>query len=253
MSPRRATGVALGAAGLVVACHEAPGLASIAPLRRALFARLSGRGRPDHLALTFDDGPDPSSTPAFLDALSRLGWRATFFMLGTMVRRAPGLAREVVAAGHEVALHGEQHRSHLLRPPGAVMEDMIMGASAIEEATGVRPRWHRPPYGALSGATILGARRLGLDLVLWSAWGRDWRAAADPESVMADLGKGLGPGGTVLLHDSDCTSAPGAWRSALGALELLAERAGAQGWTVGPLADHGIDGCPGARAVHSSR
>jgi len=52
----------------------------------------------------------------------------------------------------------------------------------------------------------------------------------------------LGPGATVLLHDSDCTSAPGSWRSALGALPRLAELFAARGLAVGPLAEHGTRG-----------
>jgi hypothetical protein len=58
--------------------------------------------------------------------------------------------------------------------------------------------------------------------------------------VAADVAEHLGPGATVLLHDSDCTSAPGAWRSALGALEPLAELFAVKGLTVGPLAEHGL-------------
>jgi hypothetical protein len=76
--------------------------------------------------------------------------------------------------------------------------------------------------------------------VLWTAWGRDWTATATPGSVTAEVARGLRPGGTVLLHDSDCTSAPGAWRSALGALPRLAELFAAHHLTIGPLGDHGV-------------
>ena len=76
--------------------------------------------------------------------------------------------------------------------------------------------------------------------MLWSAWGKDWSENATPQSVLDELDKDLGPGVTVLLHDSDCASAPGSWRAALGALPGLAERLSAAGLTAGPLADHGI-------------
>ncbi len=74
--------------------------------------------------------------------------------------------------------------------------------------------------------------------MLWTAWGRDWRAAATPDSVLATLRPDLGRGATVLLHDSDCTSAPGAWRAALGALPLLADELAARRLAVGPLGPH---------------
>ena len=78
-------------AGLAVA-HAGPGVTAIGPVRRRAFPRLAGLGRPDHVALTFDDGPDPASTPAFLDLLAARRVHATFFLLGSMVARSPQLA-----------------------------------------------------------------------------------------------------------------------------------------------------------------
>jgi peptidoglycan/xylan/chitin deacetylase (PgdA/CDA1 family) len=232
---------ALGAA-LAVA-HVGPSAVRVVPsVSRVLFPRLHGVGRPDHLALTFDDGPDPRSTPAFLDALANLGWTATFFMLGDMVRGAPGLAAEVTAAGHEIGVHADEHRSHLRRPPGAVLNDLTRAVELIEDTVGSRPFWFRPPYGAISSGTVLAARRLRLRMVLWTSWGKDWRDSATPLNVAAEVERGLAPGATVVLHDSDCASAPGAWRSALGSLPLLADLVEAKDWKVGPLRDHGVAG-----------
>lgn len=236
----RPVGVLAAAAGAAVLAQGAPALTAVGPLRRRVAPALAGIGTPGHVALTFDDGPDPASTPRFLAALDELGWRATFFMLGAMVRCAPGLAAEVAAAGHEVAVHGDVHRSELWRTPAALRDDLQRARDTVAEATGRRPLWFRPPYGVVSGGGPAAARRAGLRLVLWTAWGRDWRAAATARSVAADVTAGLVPGATVLLHDSDCTSAPGAWRSALGALPLLAEGMAERGWEVGPLADHGL-------------
>ena len=227
----------LAAAGIV---HAAPALCSVRAVRCRLVPRLAGIGRADHLALTFDDGPDPASTPAFLEALDQLGWKATFFLLGSMTRRAPSLAAELVAAGHEVAVHGDEHHSMLERTPRSAADDLLRGLSTVADAAGVEPAWFRPPYGTLSTPALLAARRLGLRTVLWTAWGRDWREQATPRSVVEDVTGGLAPGATVLLHDSDCTSAPGCWHSALGALPRLADAFAERGLTVGPLRDHGI-------------
>lgn len=212
---------------------------------------LVGRGRPDHVALTFDDGPDPASTPAFLDELARLDWRATFFMLGTMARRAPGLVAEVAAAGHEVAVHGDEHRNMLRRPPRAVADDIARCRDTLADLSGVEPRWFRPPFGILSFGAVRGARRAGLTTALWTTWGRDWRKEATPETVHADILRRYVAGGTVLLHDSDCQSYPGSWRSALGALPLLAETAVERDLHVGPLRDHGIRDSDAPRAAHA--
>lgn len=219
------------------------GLPSLATLRRArirLTPRLAGIGTPDHVALTFDDGPDPASTPLFLAVLAELEVRATFFVLGSQVQRAPGLAAEMVAAGHELGVHGWDHRPMLLRGPRSTHDQLLRTRDLIAEVTGQPPRHVRPPHGILSSGVLLAARALELTPVLWSAWGRDWTADATPASVLATLAPDLRGGATVLLHDSDCTSAPGAWRSALGALPELAARCDDAGSRVGPLAEHGL-------------
>jgi peptidoglycan/xylan/chitin deacetylase (PgdA/CDA1 family) len=208
------------------------------PAVRRLAPGLCGIGEPGHLALTFDDGPDPQGTPAVLAALDRLGWRATFFVLGAQVRREPSLLRDVAAAGHEVGLHGHEHRYLIARPPAAVALDLRRGWETVAEVTGAVPRWFRPPYGVLSGPAWRAAARLGMTTVLWSAWGRDWRADVTPRSVVDDLQAGRLDGGTALLHDSDLTSAPGSWRRTVDALPLLADRVAAAGLRVGPLGEH---------------
>jgi peptidoglycan/xylan/chitin deacetylase (PgdA/CDA1 family) len=90
----------------------------------------------------------------------------------------------------------------------------------------------------MSAAAHLAARRLGLTSVLWTWWGEDWTARATPDSVHRTLVRDLRGGGTILLHDSDCTSAPGAWRSALGALPRILDACQERGPTVGPLREH---------------
>jgi peptidoglycan/xylan/chitin deacetylase (PgdA/CDA1 family) len=231
-------GAGLVAAGGVV--HVAPAMSAWRQARTRLAPRLSGVGDPDHIALTFDDGPDRATTPVFLDTLDRLGWKATFFLLGSQVRRAGGLTAEIVARGHEVGVHGDRHTSHLRRPLWWTTADVARAGELIEAETGQWPRWFRPPYGALSSSSLVAARRHRLQTVLWTTWGRDWRPDADARSVTATVEATRRPGATVLLHDSDITSAPGAWRAALGALPLLAERWEAAGLRVGPLADHGV-------------
>ncbi len=239
-APRRSL-VLAGGAALAVA-HVGPSVVRVVPSAYRLLPTMHGVGRPGHVALTFDDGPDPRSTPAFLEALAALGWTATFFMLGTMVRRAPGLAAEVAAAGHEIGVHADEHRSHLRQSPRGVLADLSRAVSVVEDATGVGPVWFRPPYGAVSSGTLLAARHLQLQMVLWTSWGKDWRANATPTTVVAELERGLVPGATVVLHDSDCVSAPGAWQTALRSLPLLAERVRERDWKVGPLGDHGVVG-----------
>lgn len=235
------TAGAVGAGGLLAlgAAHVVPGALWLRRVRLRCWPALSGVGRPDHVALTFDDGPDPASTPRFLDLLAARGVRATFFLLGQMLTRAPGLGADIAAAGHELAVHGWAHRNLLLSGPRATRVDLARARDAVGEVTGQAPRLVRPPYGVITGGALLAAARLGLTPVLWTAWGRDWTAGATPQTVLATVLRDLRGGGTVLLHDSDCTSAPGSWRSALGALPGLLDACAEHGWRVGPLRDHG--------------
>jgi peptidoglycan/xylan/chitin deacetylase (PgdA/CDA1 family) len=173
--------------------------------------------------------------------LDKLGWHATFFMLGDMVRRAPSVAREVAAAGHEVAMHGDLHRNMLRRTPRATERDIADAYDTVAAAAGVEPRWFRPPFGILSFSALRAARRHQLSTVLWTTWGRDWRREATPDTVVADVTRRYLDGGTVLLHDSDCESYPGSWKSTIGALPRLAEEFDARGLEVGTLGDHGIE------------
>ncbi len=231
-----AVGVVVGAA----AVHAAPALAGVSPFGIRFTPALVGRGRSDHVALTFDDGPDPATTPAFLDVLEELGWKATFFMLGTRVREAPALVAEIAAAGHEVGVHGDEHRNMLRRMPGAASDDIRRSADAIAECTGTEPEWFRPPFGILSYGALRGARRAGLATVLWTSWGRDWRKEATPQSIADDVLRRYVRGGTVLLHDTDGESYPGSWRNTLGALPLLADAYAERGLEVGTVGNHGI-------------
>jgi peptidoglycan/xylan/chitin deacetylase (PgdA/CDA1 family) len=194
------------------------------------------------VALTFDDGPDPVSTPPILEALESVGWRATFFCLGSQARRSPGLVRELVDRGHEIGVHGDAHTSHLRRPHTWTVPDVQRARDTINDLTGVTARWFRPPYGAVSASSLVAARRAQLQLVLWTSWGIDWKPDATGATVAANVQRTLRPGATVLLHDSDITSAPGSWRSALEALPILARAWSDAGLTVGPLREHGLPG-----------
>lgn len=171
--------------------------------------------------LTFDDGPHPEGTPAVLEALARRDVRATFFMVGEQVERHPAVAAAVAAAGHRIALHGYRHRNQMRVTPGRLARDLERGAEAIERATGVAPVLYRPPYGIFTPAGLALARRAGYRTLLWSRWGRDWRARTTPQEIAALATRDLSAGDVILLHDADWYSAPGSHRRTAAALPLI--------------------------------
>ncbi|HVV21151.1 MAG TPA: polysaccharide deacetylase family protein [Pseudonocardiaceae bacterium] len=236
------TAAAVAAGVGTLAAHAAPAAMFWPALRMRLLPALAGVGAPHHVALTFDDGPHPRSTPFFLRELDRHDVRATFFLLGSELARSPRLGKEMAAAGHEIALHGWHHRRMVWYGPRRTYDEMARGRDLIARTTGTRPRWFRPPYGVLTTAALVAARRLDLTPVLWTCWGWDWSSRSTPDSVVETVTKSLAGGGTVLLHDSDVAASVGAWKSTLGALPRLLAECAAHGWTVGPLRDHGIGG-----------
>ena len=237
MTGRPAGWVGRGALGVALA-QWGPALTSVPHLRRALAPRLSGIVAAPRIALTYDDGPDPASTPHFLALLERHEVRATFFLLGAHVQENADLVRDMAAAGHELAVHGWDHRCLAWKRPGALARELRSTRGLIEDVAQVAVSRYRPPYGVMTGEGLVASRRAGLETVLWSAWGRDWSANATPAGIVRKVSQALRPGGTVLLHDTDRTSSPGSWRRTLAASELLLSRWSDEGLAVGPLVGH---------------
>ena len=217
--------LAANAVGLAVSAtlvgQWGPMLTSIAPLRRRALPGLSGIGPGRSIALTYDDGPDPASTPLFLELLDKHRVSATFFLLGEFVDTNASLVREMTAAGHELAVHGWDHQCLAWKRPSQPVDQIYRTKAIIEDLTGVGVRWFRPPYGVMTGEGLVAARRAGLRTVLWSAWGRDWSSRATADSIVHKIDRVVEPGGTVLLHDTDRTSSPGSWQSTLSASDRL--------------------------------
>jgi peptidoglycan/xylan/chitin deacetylase (PgdA/CDA1 family) len=207
------------------------------------WGRFPGRERADGaegVVLTFDDGPDEDSTPAVLDALDEAGGRATFFLVGEQVEAAPGLAREIVARRHDVQLHGYGHAAHDALTPEEALRDLERGAGALVDATGVEPRFYRPPYGRFSSGSYEACRVLGLEPVYWSAWGTDWETIA-PQRIAELVIPDLAPGAVVLLHDSPRYSHRPSAQPTVDALPLIAARAAELGLPFLTLAE-ALDG-----------
>ena len=174
----------------------------------------------DAVALTFDDGPDPSVTPAVLDELQRYGARATFFVIGKQLAAHPELGRRIMAEGHVVANHSWQH-SYLQNFRLRRWQTAEIGRAehAIEEVTGhASTRLYRPPVGMKTGdqARALGA--LGLRVIAWSVHSRD-TIDPDPHAIARRVLRGIRGGDIVLLHDGD--RVPGRRRSCPEAVRLI--------------------------------
>src|SRR6201999_2717760 len=134
-------------------------------------------------ALTFDDGPDPRGTPLVLEVLQDAGVNATFFVLGACVEREPELLERVLAAGHEVEVHGHAHLRHPEHARAAIEED-LQTAPRPRERHGVLPTRWRLPWGHLAEFSERVAADHALTLAGWTADSHDWRG--DPAPAMLE-------------------------------------------------------------------
>jgi peptidoglycan/xylan/chitin deacetylase (PgdA/CDA1 family) len=179
------------------------------------------------VGLTFDDGPHPRGTPAVLAVLAAAQAHATFFVVGEQLRAHPAVAREIVAAGHRLAVHGDRHLCTSVRTRRALRDDLDRCAALVADLAGTAPARYRPPFGIFSPVALAEARTRGWTPLLWSAWGRDWSARATPASIAARATRAVAAGDVVLLHDADHYSAPGSWQRTAAALpRILGELAG---------------------------
>jgi peptidoglycan-N-acetylglucosamine deacetylase len=219
-----------------------------------LFGRtLHHTARRSAMALTFDDGPNPSITPRLLELLERHGVRATFFVVGRFARACPELVREIAARGHVIGNHTESHPNLALLSGSRIQEELTRCQDSVALALAgrdeSRPEWMRPPWG-FRGPQLFGAvRRAGLrGVVMWSFGCYDWRpqraeqlvnrlgrlerlgrlgqqgvASEEGPSSAGDQGHGHG-GEVVLLHDGDFRGLGADREHVLGALQYWLPR-----------------------------
>jgi peptidoglycan/xylan/chitin deacetylase (PgdA/CDA1 family) len=193
-------------------------------------------GRPGEavVALTFDDGPNPSATPAILDALAERGVKATFFVLGRHAERWPAVVKRIADEGHSIGNHGYFHRKLHFKSPRYVRDDLTFGTRAIEQAAAVHPRLFRAPHGFRSPWVSWIAASLGQRTVGWSlgVWDSD-RPGVD---VIADRTvDGARPGSILLLHDGDGYDPVGDRMQTAHAVPLIVDRLRDQGYRFGLL------------------
>ncbi len=203
-----------------------------------LYGRVITHGSRDHdrFALTFDDGPGPS-TPAILDALKSARARATFFVLGRQVEEHPDLVARIVEEGHQLASHGYDHGILVFRGPDHVHEQLLRTESAVDAAVGGDALTHffRAPHGFRGPTTSRAAARLGYRTV---GWGTGVFDSAQPGAdVIADrVAHAIRPGQIILLHDADGWDPSASRRQTADAVPEICSRARALGLEPATLA-----------------
>jgi peptidoglycan/xylan/chitin deacetylase (PgdA/CDA1 family) len=194
-------GVPWAALALLLAFLFLPGFDPVPArtLRRA--PSTAGRAA---IALTFDDGPHPETTPALLDALAAAGARATFFLVGEQARRHPELARRIAAAGHAIGNHTQRHRLLAFRARDEIADEISACQATLAAVLGARPSLFRTPHGfkAIGLGRLLA--REGLRSVAWQGTVRDTDGPGS-DAIVERVLRIAAPGRIVLLHDNPTT------------------------------------------------
>jgi len=152
------------------------------------------------VALTFDDGPHPNYTPQLLDILRKEQVKATFFVIGHMADRYPGLVKQIAAEGHEIGNHTYSHATLTKLSSDDIETEYKANNDVIHKLTGRRIRYCRPPGGDFNLDVLRSAAAIGLTTVLWTDDPGDYDNPGDQVLLQREVDK-LSDGGIVLLHD----------------------------------------------------
>jgi peptidoglycan-N-acetylglucosamine deacetylase len=180
--------------------------AALAPESQIFGPTLIAPARPEEIALTYDDGPNPAVTPRLLEVLARHGVRATFFLIGRFVRSEPVLVREIAAAGHVIGNHSMTHPWLSFVSDARVRRELTDCNAALEDTLGAAVGYFRAPHGARRPYVLRVARELGIPPVQWNIICGDWNPVG-ADVIFARAARGIernqrsGCASNIVLHD----------------------------------------------------
>ena len=166
----------------------------------------SGPASERKISLTFDDGPVPGITDWVLAELEKRGLKATFFMVGDNVRKHPGLAQSVLAAGHQLGNHTYHHLSGWKTSTQTYLNDVASCDAILADTVGEMPRFFRPPYGWMSPGQAKGLVP-SKKIVMWNLLSYDFDPVLSSESLIRECTSRTAPGTIVVFHDQQKTKA----------------------------------------------
>ena len=164
--------------------------------------------QPLQVALTFDDGPHQTCTPALLDGLKQRGVKATFFLMGENIAGKEALVQRMQEEGHLIGNHSYRHIQMTKEGAEQACAEIEQTEEIIRSITGSRPEYLRPPYGAWNEQLEC---RVNLAPVLWNVDSLDWKLQ-NTERIVRQVEKDVKSGDIILMHDIFKTSVEAALR-----------------------------------------
>lgn len=180
---------------------ESPQAATAAPTESTVTAPPVDCVTAKCIALTFDDGPWPGTTPLLLDTLEREKVPATMFLVGKQAQAHPDLVQREQALGLEIANHSMTHPTLSKLSADDQRAELSQTQDILTQLTGTPPTLMRPPYAARNKTTDQISGELGLAVVVWDSSPVDWENK-DAATITRLTVSGAQPGAIVLMHDT---------------------------------------------------
>lgn len=183
-----------------------------------------------HVALTFDDGPDELVTPQLLDVLKQYNVKATFFLVGNMMAKAPHIVNQIAKDGHAIANHTWAHyRLDEMTKEQVAMQ--LQSTTDVIQTMGYKMSpYMRPPGGRFNNYVIHSAKDQGMAMVMWDVNAADYKrpdgSLPDPKRIAKRVLRSVRPGSIILMHNGLAT---------VKALPLIIESLNAQSYSIGLL------------------
>lgn len=193
-------------------------------LRDVVYRKLTWRMPPEadlSVYLTFDDGPHPKATPYVLDELAKHNANATFFCIGKNVVEHPEIYARILAEGHAVANHTNNHMDGWKTSTEDYLDNIKKAAGYIDS------KLFRPPYGKIKMAQANMLLQAGWKICMWDVLSADFDLNATPEQCLDNVIRHVRPRSIVLFHDSEK-----AWPRMSYALPRFLEYCKEQNWSL---------------------
>ena len=152
------------------------------------------------LYLTFDDGPDPESTPFLLEVLRKHDIKALFFCIGQTAEEHPELIRQILDDGHEIGNHTYNHANGWVTHSAVYLKDVIRASMSTSSLI------FRPPFGRLRPKQYRILKKQFL-IIFWDLMAYDFDSTFSAENSLNLLKTKIRQGSIIVLHDTPQSSA----------------------------------------------
>ena len=170
-----------------------------------LFASLAYAAdtRPLHVAMIFDDGPDPVQTPKLLAIFAEEQVHVTFGTVGQKAEASPALLKTVLAGGHEVANHSFAHKQPKSISDAELENDILGGQKAITQAAGTAPVWYWPPFISIDDRVRADVAKAGIAIYMPKKLvvSGDYMSEVDAAELLRRATTGVEDGAVILFHE----------------------------------------------------